>query len=116
MKGIFARTISAAAFAAALSIGAVGNGMAQDQMPSMVTPHQPANPALKSPDRVAAATLAKGHNSFTKSQALHRIEQAGYDHVADLILDGDGVWRANAARAGHPIKVGLDYKGDVAGL
>ncbi len=109
MKAIFA-------IAAAIALGAAANGMAQDQMPSMVSPHQPPNPALKSPDRVTAFSLAKGHNSFTKSQALERIEKAGYDHVADLILDGDGIWRANAARAGHPIKVGLDYKGNVAGL
>ncbi len=104
------------AIAAVVSFGAAANGMAQDQMPSMVSPHQPPNPALKSPDRVSAGALASGHNSFTKSQALERIEKAGYDHVADLILDSDGIWRANAVRAGHPIKVGLDYKGDVAGL
>jgi hypothetical protein len=111
MKGIFKIFI-----VAAITLGAAANGLAQDLMPSMATPNQPPNAALKSPDRVAAVTLAKGHNSFTRSQALHRIEKAGYDHVADLILDGDGIWRANAARAGHPIKVGLDYKGDVAGM
>src|ERR1700722_4692614 len=107
MKGI-----PTVGIAAAIPLGAAGGGMAQDLMPSMATPNQPPNPALKSPDRVAAVTLAKGHNSFTRSQALRRIEKAGYDHVADLILDGDGIWRANAARAGHPIKVGLDYKGN----
>jgi hypothetical protein len=104
------------AIAAAIALLAAGAGMAQDQMPSMVSPHQPPNPAIKSPDQVTAVSLAKGHNSFTKSQALDRIEKAGYDHVADLILDSDGIWRANAVRAGHPIKVGLDYKGDVVGL
>ncbi len=109
MKVIFA-------IAAVIAFGAAAHGMAQDQMPSMVSPHQPPNAALKSPDHAAAAALAKGHNSFTKSQALDRIEKAGYDHVADLILDSDGIWRANAVRAGHPIKVGLDYKGDVVGL
>ena len=104
------------AVAAAMFGGAAASSTAQDQMPSMVSPNQPPNSPLKSSDNVTAVALAKGHNSFTKSQALHRIEKAGYDHVADLILDSDGVWRANATRAGHPIKVGLDYKGDVAGL
>jgi len=104
------------AIAVAIAAGAVTSGMAQGQMPSMVSPNQPGNPALKSPDRMVAVSLAKGRNSFTRSQALHRIEQAGYRHVADLILDADGVWRANATREGHPIKVGLDYKGNVAGL
>jgi hypothetical protein len=108
------KRISAMVFA--VSVVAVGNAMAQDQMPSMASPNQPPNAAVKSPDQVASATLAKGHNSFTKSQALHRIEQAGFAHVADLVLDSDGIWRANATKAGHPIKVGLDYKGDVAGL
>jgi len=98
------------AIAVAIAAGAVTSGMAQGQMPSMVSPNQPGNPALKSPDRMVAVSLAKGRNSFTS------IEQAGYRHVADLILDADGVWRANATREGHPIKVGLDYKGNVAGL
>jgi hypothetical protein len=110
------KSISMIVIALAIALGAAANGMAQDQMPSMVSPNQPPNAALKSPEHVAADSLAKGHNSFTRSQALHRIEKAGYDHVADLILDRDGIWRANAARAGHPIKVGLDYKGNVAGL
>jgi putative membrane protein len=109
------KAISVIAIAAAIALAA-GAAPAQDRMPSMVTPDQPPNAALKSPDRMAAATLAKGHNSFTRSQAQRRMEQAGYDHVADLVLDSDGVWRANATRAGHPIKVGLDYKGNVAGL
>jgi hypothetical protein len=54
------------------------------------------------------------HNSFTKSQAASRIKKAGYTQVSGLVLDADGLWQASAMRGGQPVKVALDYKGDVA--
>jgi len=96
----------------AMGLATTGAAVAQDQ--PTPNPVAPANPAMKSPDDTAAAPLAKGHNSFTKSQALARIRKAGYSQVTELALDSDGLWQANATRDGQSVKVALDYKGDVA--
>ncbi len=87
---------------------------AQDQPAPSASTEAPGNPAVKPPDDTASAPLAKGHNSFTKSQALSRITKAGFTQVTGLTLDGDGLWQASAMRDGHPVRVAIDYKGDVA--
>ena len=73
----------------------------------------PANPAVKSPDAMNAASLAKGHNSFTMGQAKGRIEKAGYTGVSGLALDSDGLWQGQAMKDGQSVRVALDYKGNV---
>ena len=109
------KTASSIAIAVGLVLGAAQLASAQDQSaPPAASSEAPANPALKSPDDAAAAPLAKGHNSFTKSQALSRIKKAGYTQVTGLVLDADGLWQASAMRGGQSVKVALDYKGDVA--
>jgi len=105
--------VSSAVVAAVLLFGSFQVAQAQDQPPAP-NPSAPANPAVKSPDDTAHAPLAKGHNSFTKSQALARFRKAGYENVTELTLDADGLWQADATRDGQPVKVALDYKGDVA--
>ena len=72
------------------------------------------NPALKSPNDMTQAALAKGHNSFTKAEARARIEKAGYSDVKNLMLDTDGLWQATALQNGQSVHVALDYKGNVA--
>lgn len=72
------------------------------------------NPAMKSPDHMTKAPLAKGANSFTQGEAKSRLEKAGYANVSDLNKDADGLWQASATRHGKPVKVALDYKGNVA--
>ncbi len=91
----------------ALSLGVAGAAAAQDQSTAQ-------NPAVKSPSDTSNAPLAKGHNSFTKSEARSRIRAAGYANVTGLALDANGLWQAHATRAGQPVNVALDYKGDVA--
>jgi hypothetical protein len=68
-------------------------------------------------DQIGGAStqpLAKGHNSFTKSEAKSRIEKAGFINVTGLALDSDGLWQATASRDGQSLHVALDYKGDIA--
>ena len=102
---------STMALAATLAVAA--GTAAQAQHAPSATQNAPPNSAMKSPDDMSTTTLAKGHNSFTKSEALHRIQKAGYGSVTALVLDGDGIWQANATHAGQAVKVGLDYKGNV---
>jgi hypothetical protein len=109
------KTVSSIAIATALFLGATQVVIAQGQSPPpAASAEAPANPAVKSPDDTASAPLAKGHNSFTKSEALSRIKKAGYSKVTGLTMDADGLWQASAMRDGQPVKVALDYKGDVA--
>jgi hypothetical protein len=56
---------------------------------------------------------AKGHNSFTMGQARTRIGKNGYQNVAGLKKDNDGVWRGTAQKDGQQVNVWLDYKGNV---
>ncbi len=107
------KTVSTIVFAAGLLICATQVATARDQPAPAATPEAPANAAVKSPDDATTAPLAKGHNSFTKSQALSRMQKAGYTQVTGLTLDADGLWQASAMRAGQPVKIALDYKGDV---
>ena len=72
------------------------------------------NPAVKSPSDMTQAPLAKGHNSFTKSQAADRNRKAGYADVMVSGLDADGLWQATATQNGKSVHVALDYKGNVA--
>lgn len=58
--------------------------------------------------------LEKGANSFTETEARHRLEKAGFQQVKDLKKDADGIWRGAAALDGKPADVGLDFKGNVA--
>jgi hypothetical protein len=56
---------------------------------------------------------AKGANSFTQSQAVSRIAEAGFRDVNGLKKDSDGVWRGVATRNGQQVSVWLDYTGKV---
>lgn len=54
-----------------------------------------------------------GANSFTESQARSRIESHGYQQVGQLKKDDQSIWHAQAQKAGKPVEVELDYKGNV---
>ena len=58
--------------------------------------------------------LEKGANSFTEGEARSRLDRAGYKDAKDLKKDADGIWRGTATRDGKSVKVGLDFKGNVA--
>ncbi|SFM17311.1 hypothetical protein [Methylobacterium pseudosasicola] len=62
----------------------------------------------------ANVQLEKGANSFTEGEARARLEKSGYADAKDLMKDGDGIWRGTAMHGGKPVKVGLDFKGNVS--
>jgi len=65
------KTVSSIAIATGLLFAITQVTVAQDQSPPPAASSEaPANPAMKSPDDTASARLAKGHNSFAKSEAL----------------------------------------------
>jgi hypothetical protein len=104
------KLISTLTLSALLITGSASAALAQPG----ADPSAPANPAVKSANDPSNASLAKGHNSFTKGQAKGRIEKAGYTGVTGLALDGDGLWQAQAMKDGQTVHVALDYKGTVA--
>jgi hypothetical protein len=65
--------------------------------------------------RVDAGAPLKGANSFTEGQARDRALSHGFTAVSQLAKDGDGIWRGTAQRDGKPVKVAIDYKGNVVG-
>ncbi|MCQ8241338.1 hypothetical protein [Rhizosaccharibacter radicis] len=69
----------------------------------------PATPGRDLP--ITAAPPRSGANSFTRAQAQVRLSDRGYDGIADLSQDGNGVWWARARRDGRPVMVWLDFKG-----
>ncbi|MEZ5923270.1 MAG: hypothetical protein R3D57_02700 [Hyphomicrobiaceae bacterium] len=54
-----------------------------------------------------------GANSFTEAQAKDRIAASGYLNVSALMLDPEGIWRGNAELDGKPVRIAVDYKGNV---
>lgn len=71
------------------------------------------NPAIKDPHAGTAMVAAKGHNSFTESQARGRIMKAGYSRISSLAKNRNGVWQGKALRGNRMVNVALDYKGNV---
>jgi len=72
------------------------------------------NPAVKDPTVATTKATAKGHNSFTESQARGRIAKAGYTHIGKLTQNENGVWQGQAVKDGKTVTVALDYKGNVS--
>lgn len=58
--------------------------------------------------------LEKGANSFTEGEVKSRLDKAGYKDAKDLKKDDQGIWRGMATQDGKPVKVGLDFKGNIA--
>jgi hypothetical protein len=104
-------------FAATAALGlAVCGGQAFAQNADSMAPaaqNGPGNAAIKSPHVNRSDTPVAGHNSFTLAQARGHIKKAGYSHVTHLMKGKDGVWRAAARQDGKPVRVTLDYQGNV---
>ena len=56
---------------------------------------------------------AHGANSFSMGEARRRLESNGFEKVADLKKDNDGVWRGKGTKSGQQVDVWVDYKGNV---
>ena len=80
---------------------------------AQVTAPKDSNAAVQSRGGNDTDVPAKGSNSFTEGQAKGQIEGRGYNNVADLKKDDDGVWRGQAQKAGTSVHVWVDYKGNV---
>jgi hypothetical protein len=102
----------AMAVAAALSGTAVSSAvMAQNAAP--VANHDAGTPAVATSNANNPGAPVAGANSFTRSQAISRIERAGYSHISGLVKDKDGIWRGIASKGGATVHVALDYQGNV---
>jgi hypothetical protein len=104
------KRILAMAAAAALS-GAASGAMAQTMAPP--ANHQAGTPAVANTSTNNPGAPVAGANSFTRSQAMSRIEKAGYSNVNGLAKDKDGIWRGVASKDGTTVHVALDYQGNV---
>lgn len=62
----------------------------------------------------ANVKLEKGANSFTESETRSRLDKAGFKDAKDLKKDADGIWRGTAMQDGKAVKIGLDFKGNIA--
>ena len=71
------------------------------------------NPAVKDSKAHDVGAPAKGHSSFTESQAKGRLAKAGYTNIADLKKTDAGAWQGSASKGGKSMTVTLDYKGNV---
>ena len=58
--------------------------------------------------------LEEGANSFTEGQVRSRLDDAGFKDAKDLKKGDDGIWRGAAMHNGKSVKVGLDFKGNIA--
>jgi hypothetical protein len=103
--------------ATAVLLTACGNGEQTDapvEGPAMSTAESPMNPAVDTQDTTGQAGLTPGANSFTEGQAREAIEKQGYVVSGALTQDEQGIWKAQAARAGgETTTVSVDYKGVV---
>ena len=104
-----ARLVLAGVIAGAAGASAQGTG----RDPPTAPPLPPLAPGAGGTGTTSPDAPAAGGNSFTADQARRRILAAGYADVAELRLDEDGVWRGLAMRAGTPMRVELDYQGNV---
>ncbi len=56
---------------------------------------------------------AHGANSFSHGEARRRITAHGFQKVASLHKDANGVWWGQGMKDGQQVRVWLDYKGNV---
>jgi hypothetical protein len=107
MKRIFALATAAVLSGALLS----GTALAQSAAPA--ANHDAGTPAIATSNANNPGAPVAGANSFTRGQALSRIQRAGYSDVRGLIKDKEGIWRGIASRGGTDFHVALDYQGNV---
>ncbi|WP_313077968.1 PepSY domain-containing protein [Agrobacterium pusense] len=70
-------------------------------------------PAVATPEAKNPTAPVEGANSFTEDQAKTRITEAGYTDITGLKKDDEGVWQAKASKDGKPVRLALDYQGNI---
>ncbi|MGV2186571.1 PepSY domain-containing protein [Rhizobium rhizogenes] len=69
-------------------------------------------PAI-APSTTNPGAPVQGKNSFTEDQVRSRLAAGGFGTITDLKLDDQGVWRASAVKDNKPVRVALDYQGNI---
>lgn len=82
-------------------------------------PAQPAAPGMSpeaSPHGQGAVgePLQPGANSFTEAQVRERFGKMGFGEITDLKKTDQGIWQGTATHAGKQVRIGMDYRGNVA--
>jgi hypothetical protein len=106
------RLLTAAVITVMSGAGLADGAGAQNAGPPPAN-HDAGTPAIAKPGVNNPGAPVAGANSFTKAEALSRIEKAGYTHVSDLAKDKDGIWRGTANNGSAIVPVALDYQGNV---
>ena len=99
----------------AVSLAGVAGAQTPPAVPTPAVP-TPAVPTFDpaNPPTVDAGPLLPGPTGFTETQARRWLLRAGLSNIADLELDGDGIWRGKAERQGNIVPVGLDHRGAIS--
>lgn len=105
------RILAAAVISVMAGAGLAGGAMAQNAGPP--ANHDAGTPAVAKPDVNNPGAPVAGANSFTKAEAISRIEKAGYTNVSSLTKDQDGIWRGTANNGSATVPVALDFQGNV---
>jgi hypothetical protein len=58
--------------------------------------------------------LQPGANSFTEAQVRERFAKMGFAEITDLKKTDQGIWQGTAIHAGKQVRIGMDYRGNVA--
>jgi hypothetical protein len=58
--------------------------------------------------------LQPGANSFTEAQVRERFGKMGFGEITDLKKTDQGIWQGTATHAGKQVRIGMDYRGNVA--
>jgi len=72
-------------------------------------------PAIVQGDADSHTTAAPvaGRNSFTETEARARLEKHGYTAISALQKDEESIWRGTATKDGKPVRVAVDYQGNI---
>jgi hypothetical protein len=74
----------------------------------------PAEPARPNGQGMVGEPLESGANSFTEAQVRERFGRMGFGEIRDLKKTDQGVWEGIATHAGKEVRIGMDYRGNVA--
>ena len=100
-------TAASASNADAAPMAAADNGAAVDTSNRI-------NPPIAGDQSRQTDAAAPGHNSFTQSQAIGHLTNAGYTNVTGMTQDDQGVWHGQATnKSGKSVAVSVDYQGSI---
>ena len=106
MRPLYSIALAGLVFTGVGPCSAWAQTLPQNPPPAVVTDHA---------DSHNAAAPVPGKNSFTEDEARDRLQHHGYSAVANLQLDSQSIWRGTAMKDGHPVKIALDYQGNIVG-